>query len=72
MRRPDAGEPRAREFQVRVTAQERQLISAVAATLRRNPSDAMRYLVYEKAEELGLVARQAPPRIEPEQPDADS
>ncbi len=64
-----AQELRAQEFQVRVTPKERALISAVALELRRNPSDAMRYLVYEKAEELGLVTRPATPRIALEQSD---
>ncbi len=69
-RQPDLGVVRQQLFQVRVAPQERALISAVASELRRNPSDAMRYLVYEKAEELGLVARPTTPRIELEQADA--
>ena len=52
-----AQELRAQEFQVRVTPKERALIDDVAAAMRRNPSDAMRYLVYSKAEELGILPR---------------
>ncbi len=62
-----AEELRAQEFQVRVTPKERALIDDVAAAMRRNPSDAMRYLVYSKAEELGILPPAPAPRREREQ-----
>ncbi len=69
-RQPDLGVGRQHLVQWRVAPEERALISAVASELRRNRSDAMRYLVYEKAAELGLIPKRQAPRRALEQPDA--
>ena len=73
MGRPaEMGVERARALHVRITPAERQLIGAVAQTLQRTPSDAARYLFRVEAERLGIVPPRRTPRIELEQPDADS
>ena len=73
MARPaEMGVGREHALHVRITPSERQLISAVAQTLQRNPSDAARYLFRVEAERLGIVPPTSVPRIELEQPDADS
>ena len=45
-------------FTFRMNPAERQLIAAVAQQLERSESDAMRYLLREKARELGVSAQQ--------------
>ena len=42
-------------IQARVSDRERELLDAVARKLRRNRSDAIRIIVLEKAEMLGLI-----------------
>lgn len=42
-------------FTFRTNAIERELITAVAQRLERNQGDAMRYLLREKARELGVI-----------------
>jgi hypothetical protein len=37
--------------------EERRLIRVVAETLRRSQGDALRYLVYKAARELGLISQ---------------
>ena len=69
-RQADLGVGRQHLVQWRVAPEERALISAVASELRRNRSDAMRYLVYEKAEELGLIPKPHAPRLALDQADA--
>ena len=46
-----------------VDADEREVIKLVAAELRRTPSDALRYLVHQAAQELDVrpPAREAQP-----------
>lgn len=47
----------------RVTPQEMQIISLLARQLRRSRSDTLRILALEKAEELGLLSKQAPSAV---------
>lgn len=44
-----------KNFTFRVTEQERKLITEIAAKLDRNDSDAVRYLIRQKARELGII-----------------
>jgi hypothetical protein len=46
---------RINSFSLRLTLSERQMIAAIAQRLERTQSDAMRFLLREKAHELGVI-----------------
>jgi hypothetical protein len=63
---------RYKRFTARFSQEEQTLLIHVAAILRRSKSDTLRFLLYEKAEELGLNTNYLPPfplSVEAKQPE---
>jgi hypothetical protein len=52
---------RTSRISARFSESEKRLLASLAARLRRTQSDTLRFLIYEKAQDLELVSAPAPP-----------